>query len=403
MSSATSRFPSHARKPSVEIGTPRSAARLDFLDGIRGAAALYVVCHHIARHLPLESASRPIRLLALLLNFGHYAVSVFIVLSGFCLMLPIVRGDGTLRGGVKRFFQRRAKRILPPYYIALAFSLLLIATLVGTKTHTAWDGSVPITGHSLVIHLLLLQDYFDSTNINHVFWSVATEWHIYFLFPLLLFLFRALGNGRATLVVGGLTYLCSVVSVSRWHLDLHIEMIGQFVLGMFGATLAYSEDPRWTAWRERAPWSVLAFVSLLTIALLGAVGHRIFGITLFLEPFLGIATLAVILHSLRPGPNLVRSVLDWKPAMTLGGFSYSLYLIHAPLIQVVWQYGIAKLHYGMTASFLLLLTVGTPLIVAAAWLFSLIGERPFLNQPTKKLLEATDENLVRTPGHSNLP
>lgn len=387
-------------RSSVEIGTPRSAARLDFLDGIRGAAALYVVCHHIARHLSLATASRPIRLLALLLNFGHYAVSVFIVLSGFCLMLPIVRGDGVLRGGAGKFFRRRAKRILPPYYLAMALALLLIATLIGTKTGTSWDGSVPVTARSVVTHLALLQDYFDSTNINHVFWSVATEWHIYFLFPLLLLLFRRLGSARATAAAGGVAYVCSVMTV-RQH--LHIEMVGQFVLGMFGATVAYSSAPRWTAWRERAPWSGIAVLALLSTGLLGAAGHKIFGITIFLEPLVGVCTIALILHALRPGRNLVRSVLDCKPAVALGGFSYSLYLIHAPLIQVIWQYGVAPLHRSNTTSFLLLLALGTPLIVAMAWLFSLVGERPFLNRPIPKPTEAFDENLVRPPGHPHLP
>jgi peptidoglycan/LPS O-acetylase OafA/YrhL len=144
-------------------------------------------------------------------------------------------------------------------------------------------------------------------------------------------------------------------------------------------------------------------LALLMTGLLGAAGHRFYGITIYLEPLVGIGTVAVILYALRPGPNLVRSLLDWKPAMALGGFSYSLYLIHAPLIQLIWQYGVAPLHRSNGASFLLLLAVGTPLIVAAAWLFSLIGERPFLNRPTQKPLEVFDENRVRPSGHPNLP
>ena len=385
MSSGQSSTPAIAKAP-LEIGTPRTAARLDFLDGIRGAAALYVVCHHIAKHLPLAAATRPIRALALLLNFGHYAVSVFIVLSGFCLMLPILRGDGTLRGGASRFFQRRAKRILPPYYLAMALSLLLIATLIGTKTGTWWDGSVPVSRTAIVTHLLLLQDYLDSTLINHVFWSVATEWHIYFLFPMLLLMFRRLGGGRATALGVGSTYLISVLTV---RLNLHLEMVGQFILGMFGATIAYSAEPRWTAWRDRISWGPVALAALTATAALGAAGHRIYGITIYLEPLVGIATVATILHVLRPGPNLIRAALDWRPAIALGGFSYSLYLIHAPLIQLIWQYGIAPIHCGTDASFLLLLAFGTPLIVAAAWLFSRVGERPFLSRPTQQPLEAS--------------
>src|SRR5436853_35532 len=70
------------------------------------------------------------------LYFGHFGVVVFIVLSGFCLMLPVVRGDGTLRGGIAAFFKRRTLRIVPPYYVAIGLSLLLIVTLIGNQTGT---------------------------------------------------------------------------------------------------------------------------------------------------------------------------------------------------------------------------------------------------------------------------
>lgn len=385
--------------PSVEIGTPRSAPRLAFLDGIRGAAALYVVCHHIAKHLHLESASGPIRLLARLLDFGHYAVSIFIVLSGFCLMLPIVRGDGTLRGGPGRFFRRRARRILPPYYLAMLLSLLLIYTVIGAKSNTWWDNSVPVSGRAVVSHLLLLQDYLDSTQINHVFWSVATEWHIYFLFPALLWLFRRLRNARATLLGVGICYVVSVLTVRQ---NLHIEMLGEFILGMFGATIAYSNCVKWQKRRDHMPWGLLALLCFGIAGTLGIAGHKIYGITIMLEPFIGIGAVSIILQALRPGPNPLRSLLDWKPAVGLGGFSYSLYLIHAPLIQVIWLYAIKPLNRDAGVSFLLLLAIGTPLIVLAAWLFSLFGERPFLNSPPPKSVEARHENLVHSPGHSNL-
>ena len=204
----------------------------------------------------------------------------------------------------------------------------------------------------------------------------------------------------ATALGVGAAYLCSVVTVRQ---NLHIEMLGQFILGMFGATLAYSKDLRWAALRDRLSWSGIAAMALLLTVVLGAAGHRHYGITIYLEPLVGIGTVAVILQAMRPGANLVRSVLGWKPAIALGGFSYSLYLIHAPLIQVIWQYGVAPLHCGPGATFLLLLGFGTPLIVAAAWLFSLVGERPFLNRSTPKPVEASDENFVRPSGHPHLP
>src|SRR5438046_15232 len=84
---------------------PTGKPHLDFLDSIRALAALYVAAGHVYRLLPLSSRTGK---LASCLSLGHFAVSVFIVLSGYCLMLPVVRGDGTLRGGVGTFLKRRA-------------------------------------------------------------------------------------------------------------------------------------------------------------------------------------------------------------------------------------------------------------------------------------------------------
>jgi peptidoglycan/LPS O-acetylase OafA/YrhL len=119
------------------------------------------------------------------MSFAREAVALFIVLSGFCLMLPVVRHGAEIQGGAWQFFKRRARRILPPYYFALAISLLLIWTVIGQKTNTHWDASLPADGKAIWTHLLLLQDVFQDTSarINHVMWSISVEWRIYFLFP----------------------------------------------------------------------------------------------------------------------------------------------------------------------------------------------------------------------------
>ncbi len=95
--------------------------RIASLDGMRGIAALYVVLHHayfeVSEAAPKEWLVGRFAWLA----FGHYAVAVFIVLSGFSL----AAGD-PMRGGFWAYVRRRARRILPPYYVALGLSLLLI-------------------------------------------------------------------------------------------------------------------------------------------------------------------------------------------------------------------------------------------------------------------------------------
>src|SRR5689334_14248080 len=87
--------------------------RLAFLDGIRGLAALYVVFHHAYLFTRSDRSSA---ITQELWGQGRVAVDIFIVLSGFCLMLPVVQSSvKCVPGGFLKYFLRRAARILPAY------------------------------------------------------------------------------------------------------------------------------------------------------------------------------------------------------------------------------------------------------------------------------------------------
>src|SRR3954468_20119735 len=98
--------------------------RVSGLDGIRGLAALFVVLHHtyLVSYPGFPHNTGPWWLGWLL--YGHLAVVVFIALSGFSLGIGPARRDWKL-GGRTRFAYRRAWRILPPYWAALVFSLIV--------------------------------------------------------------------------------------------------------------------------------------------------------------------------------------------------------------------------------------------------------------------------------------
>ncbi|HEX6799049.1 MAG TPA: acyltransferase family protein, partial [Ktedonobacterales bacterium] len=111
-----------ADAPSAAAPTARSArgGHLGYVDGARGIAAVYVALHHCWQIVWSETP-HPLPFLWSLLDwlaYGSFAVSAFIAISGFSLMLPVARGDGRLPGGAWTFFKRRARRILPPYYFA---------------------------------------------------------------------------------------------------------------------------------------------------------------------------------------------------------------------------------------------------------------------------------------------
>ena len=122
--------------------SPPPRVHLMQVEGMRAIAALIVYVNHAyAQVWNPQYGRRPGGILSAFSYFmvaGHLSVTVFIVISGFCLTLPVVSAGEQLRGGTFEFLKRRARRILPPYYGALALCLALIATVIGKPT-----GNVP--------------------------------------------------------------------------------------------------------------------------------------------------------------------------------------------------------------------------------------------------------------------
>jgi peptidoglycan/LPS O-acetylase OafA/YrhL len=127
------------------------AGRIAGLDGIRGLAAVFVVMNHIfLRAWPGYPVDRA-PFWATEFIYGRFAVIVFIALSGFSLALGPAR-SGWRFDSVARFAHRRAWRILPPYWAALGFSLVM------TWYVLAQPGWAKPDGGSVVVYGLLVQD-----------------------------------------------------------------------------------------------------------------------------------------------------------------------------------------------------------------------------------------------------
>ena len=384
---------------SVEM-PPQPRIRLEFLDGLRGLAALYVALFHIFSGQGLVWHDQPLALRLALgwVRYGQFAVDVFIVLSGFCLMLPVARtAAGELRGGLRGFLGRRAWRILPPYYAAVVVSLLLILAARLAHTHVLADNAEVFTPGNLMAHLLVIHNlrHVWSDSINMVLWSVATEWQIYFLFALLLLpVWRRFGSVAAIAVGFGLGYLPHLLIASDKHnLDwARPWYLGLFALGMAGAVLCFSPDPRRTAWLDRLPWGRLGLVLSAAVVAGEIVSKHDLQALWLKDPVVGAATVCLIVScvkSLRETekrrPLLILRLLDSRPVVLLGGFSYSLYLMNVP---AMWLFKLIlhPLHPSPYAELALRLTVAPALALGVAYLFHRAFERPFMTSFEKSPL-----------------
>src|SRR6185369_1729869 len=317
-----------------------------------------------------------------LFSQGHCAVDVFIVLSGYCLMLPMLRTtDGV---PFWSFIRRRALRILPTYYIAMAFSLLLIGTLLGKPTGSNWDASIPINARDVVFHILLIHDWSKGSafHINSPFWSIAVEWKIYFLFPALVALRARRGAATMAILAMIIGYLVwwfinheGILNPSPWGSSPYY--VGLFALGMWAADLSVTDKQRKLA-TSPVRWG-FALLSAITLSVV-VVNYLRDWSWIPIQIVCGFVGLwaASGLALLRSGalPFAAR-VLSLAPLVYLGKMGYTVYLIPAPIAQFVAEYVIAPLPWSDTTRALLTGPIFAALTLAISVVFYRLFELPF--------------------------
>ena len=386
---------------------------LSYLDGLRGLAALFVAMTHAYFGLCADVVlPHKLAVATYWLYLGRCGVDIFIVLSGYCLMIPVARSEAKrLPGGTWQFLMRRARRILPPYYGALAVCMLgvfLVPDLQKDSAITLWRQVFPVFTPAVILsHLMLVHNFSPawSHKIDYPMWSVATEWQIYFLLPLLLLpVWRRFGL-VATVVAGFAVGLSLLIIFPSEMKEASSHYLGLFALGMAGAGLGLSNVPAYTRIEQRLPWGSFASFLFLILCIPVSLYMRFFRPSVMEKDIiLGVATTCLLIYCTRhtrqssPRPPVVLRVLQSRWPVSLGAFSYSLYLIHAPVLALVWAQFL-RLHLSPTVSLVALMGIGLPLALVIAYLFHLVFEKPFLKVTANKksmihLVAAPQEQAV---------
>src|ERR1700736_6719399 len=167
----------------------KTASRLAGVDGLRAAAAFWVVLFHIR---VFSGVHLPIQPLDFFVRSGSTGVSLFLVLSGFCLYLPFAAGkQGRFKTG--SFFVRRARRLLPAYYCSLGLALALNVIgggNLGFGPLSPRDVAVQLATHLTMVHTLFTWSFYA---LNGAYWSLGLEWQLYLALPLLIVGMRRFG------------------------------------------------------------------------------------------------------------------------------------------------------------------------------------------------------------------
>ena len=377
--------------PEAITGAPTdspSAPRLHFIDGLRGLAMLMVLLYHCwlfggAWAVGVTLGKHELNF-AQILSFGHIGVNLFLVLSGFCLYWPFVKAGKRREPTLWEFAQKRCRRILPPYYV----TLLIFG---GLAMIPAWQHhSLPEMGYVvrwLMFHAVMLHNLRPEyvSNLNGSLWSLGLEFQLYILFPVLVEAYRRFNARGVLLVVLAFCTAYRFFLVRGNYLPddsagyvLAYSVFGrcfEFALGMFAAALV----SRWHT-EQKSPlcWTdgLLPLILVPAAILDGRHGH----FQTLTDAMWGLVFAALLLAGSRPG-GLAHRALSGRALVSLGIFSYSVYLIHLPLVMALGDYSIA--HFSNTGQVLFALLLVAPLMIALGYVFFLLFERPFLNAPRR--------------------
>lgn len=303
---------------------------LSSLTALRGIAALLVVVYHFSKIvlddelLPLSQSS--------FVQKSYLMVDFFFILSGF--IMAYVYGDWFVKkcngSDFRKFFVARFARLYPLHLFTLGWCIMLKTLL--HLTGIMPDLSAKMQGmfvlEAIPVHMLLLNafvpDAFLTFNIPS--WSVSAEWYTYLLFPMLAWIAARQGWARKILFVA-LLYVAywSIIQFYGHNFDLNVTHYGgvfRCLIGFGIGMMTYAGYQRLRQWRgfEHSGWLTLA-CALLVLGM-----H--FGVSdLFM-----VAMFPVVIFFAACNTGAMSRLFDRPFFQTIGERSYSIYMIHVPLM-----------------------------------------------------------------------
>ena len=275
------------------------------------------------------------------MNGGYFGVSVFFTLSGFLITsLLCSEFSSTHRVAPGAFYVRRAKRLLPASIVCLSVvSIMASANAWTAANHVRRDLLGSLAQVANWVRLLAGESYVDAQSASAGFrspldhyWSLAIEEQFYWVWPLAfwgLARWARRRNVSLTSVVCVCTAVfaaCAPLIAAVWGSDAAYwatpARAGEILLGALVAVLLSEGRVRATRWM--APLG-LALVLAFGFVLPAASGPAYSGGF----PVLALASAMLLLGLQREG--FVRSLLSWRPFVSLGRISYGVYLYHLPV------------------------------------------------------------------------
>lgn len=329
-------------------------SQIQSMQVFRGFAALAVVAHHAALSTDAFVSRLP-GSIKILFDKGHLGVDFFFVLSGFIIMHAHMNDDSTL-AALKRYTFKRLSRIYPAY---LPIGVIMVILYVVMPGFSASGGR----GFSLLSSLLLVPA--NAPPALSVAWTLVHELMFYGVFSLFFVSWRWLAGGLLiwAVVIFIVNYLCTPSGWLRYPLSLlNIE----FMLGVCAAWIVRSLTIIGKGGIEGG-WIAALGSAIVLLALSQMTQEN----EAYLRLVFAMGLVFVIVgFSVREQS----CVMSWPTLLLLmGNASYSIYLIHNPLLSIT-----QRVAGQMALVWPVAMLFGVVLSLLAGWTYYLIVERPAL-------------------------
>jgi peptidoglycan/LPS O-acetylase OafA/YrhL len=370
----------------MTTGSAAPRRRLTELDGLRGLAALSVLCFHAWLYTqPRVSAASRESTWEYVVGEMRLGLVLFFVLSGFLLYGPWIAAalGERPRPALWSYLRRRGARVLPAYYLALVGSIALLWGATGTP-----GVRLPSAGE-LPLFAVFAQNYFDHPlmTLDPPMWTLVIEVSFYLALPLIGAAALALRGGRARQALVPLVLVVAGVWWNR-HISTMADpgplakilpaMLPYFALGMLAALVVHG---------RRVPRGLSLALLALGLAAVGydAVWHATAAtrgshdlslrIWRDLPAAAGFAALIAVAAN---GTGWLARLPGARPLVALGTVSYGVYLWHVPVLLFLRRTGTLPLSFVPALALALALTL---VIATLSWRFV---ERPVLERAARR-------------------
>ncbi len=361
----------------METTGKKPSFHLSGADGVRALACLSVIFHHLTQRLAMQEQAAWVQEVQSFFLIGSSGVSVFFVLSGFLLSFPFWKQylENGRFPGIKTYILRRAARIMPGFYVALLFSVLL-GFLLHTSAPHFWIRLFAGLSFTAGFHYVTL---FPS-ELNGPLWSISFEVFCYVLMPIMMLgLFRLSGMKRSFTkallywaVMAAIIFAANRLvhafltpdDVERgWEYGLiggakywmpnynPVGFFAHFCVGIIasGFAVKWGESEKAGTFKKKGGFDFISLASLIGAAtLLWIVRHKPeFSFSLQNQPyyFPAYALLIGILLSAAPHSLWAGKLLDNRFFRYTAKVSFGLYIWHYLVITVISAYWVYDFQY----------------------------------------------------------